>query len=1040
MSFDAAPYLARLKPFQQSTVEHVFDRLFATTDPVDRYLVADEVGLGKTMIARGLIAKMIEHYAATEPDRRIDVLYVCSNQAIAKQNFSKLAIVGNTHGAVTDRITKLPLHVRDLTTRLPGLGMAINFIPITPTTSLDLRSNVGRVDERALLWLMLRDDRLLGRRFMSRRGAERLLQQYVSGERWRREKQRINPAKIDPTLMDAFVVDATKGSRTLVEEFQEAAELFKTIRRWKDPDLGHRRTGIIGKLRRQLSETCISALEPDLIILDEFQRFPRLLDLKESVGQLADLLFRQADAKTLLLSATPYRMLTRSTELGEDHHSDFLKTTAFLLGHDEAAVAGVSDALADYRSGLRALAAADADLGAVEVARDVVATQLGRVMCRTERLAATADRNGMLDFAPENAIKPRLETGDLLQFRELDQIAGTLKSGDVVEYWKSAPYPLNFMDNYQLARDFETAHRGGALSSVERGLDVDGVPEFRRIDLGNARLRGVVDRLDEERAWPLLWLPPSLPYYTPGRPFSRATIATKRLIFSAWAVVPKAIAALTSYEAERHLFGSSPPAKRPDGQALQWRPAGPMTEVVLSLPSVTLAGLGDPLGGARSAGGADGPVDRASLVASVRRRVAQALRDLHAPDPKSGPEDALWYVAAPLLLDEQAHAGSAAALLDAAEHLGTDAEYWRRHQDRLRDLIADPSALGRRPGDLGDILAKLAVAGPGTAALRALRRGRTETSVDQHLEAALKLGLAFRGLFNLPEADAIIRALSGTRFADEVFWKAALDYCVAGNLQAVLDEYVHALTDWVEDRPPGEGGKVAAIVDTAVEALSIKTTDLAARTINDGEIGKLNMRSRFALRLGDGRTDDDKSVNRVDSVRKAFNSPFWPFVLATTSIGQEGLDFHHYSHAVVHWNLPSNPVDLEQREGRVHRFKNHAVRRNLAARYRAEGLASDDPWAAMFGAAPAADEGMQPFWILEGDAKIERHTLTLPMSRDEQRLEELSRLLGIYRLAFGQPRQDELLGALQRVPDLAGRLHELLIDLSPTPTASASAF
>ena len=44
----------------------------------------------------------------------------------------------------------------------------------------------------------------------------------------------------------------------------------------------------------------------------------------------------------------------------------------------------------------------------------------------------------------------------------------------------------------------------------------------------------------------------------------------------------------------------------------------------------------------------------------------------------------------------------------------------------------------------------------------------------------------------------------------------------------------------------------------------------------------------------------------------------------STSIGQEGLDFHTYCHAVVHWNLPSNPVDMEQREGRVHRYKGHA--------------------------------------------------------------------------------------------------------------------
>ena len=76
-------------------------------------------------------------------------------------------------------------------------------------------------------------------------------------------------------------------------------------------------------------------------------------------------------------------------------------------------------------------------------------------------------------------------------------------------------------------------------------------------------------------------------------------------------------------------------------------------------------------------------------------------------------------------------------------------------------------------------------------------------------------------------------------------------------------------------------------------------------------------------------------MNRQHSVNRpsepAYNSPFRPFVLASTSVGQEGLDFHTYSHAIVHWNLPSNPVDLEQREGRVHRYKGHAVRKNVAA-------------------------------------------------------------------------------------------------------------
>ena len=51
----------------------------------------------------------------------------------------------------------------------------------------------------------------------------------------------------------------------------------------------------------------------------------------------------------------------------------------------------------------------------------------------------------MLDFDPSHKIEPRLLADDLEQFRELDRVAEALNSHDVVEYWKSAPFPLNFM-------------------------------------------------------------------------------------------------------------------------------------------------------------------------------------------------------------------------------------------------------------------------------------------------------------------------------------------------------------------------------------------------------------------------------------------------------------------------------------------------------------------------------------------------------------------------------------------------------------------
>jgi len=69
------------------------------------------------------------------------------------------------------------------------------------------------------------------------------------------------------------------------------------------------------------------------------------------------------------------------------------------------------------------------------------------------------------------------------------------------------------------------------------------------------------------------------------------------------------------------------------------------------------------------------------------------------------------------------------------------------------------------------------------------------------------------------------------------------------------------------------------------------------------------LRVHFAAGYFDTKTSD-KMIQRVNNVRNAFNSPFRPFVLATTSVGQEGLDFHLYSRKVVHWNLPNNPIDV----------------------------------------------------------------------------------------------------------------------------------
>ncbi|MFA5603128.1 MAG: helicase-related protein, partial [Bacilli bacterium] len=142
-----------------------------------------------------------------------------------------------------------------------------------------------------------------------------------------------------------------------------------------------------------------------------------------------------------------------------------------------------------------------------------------------------------------------------------------------------------------------------------------------------------------------------------------------------------------------------------------------------------------------------------------------------------------------------------------------------------------------------------------------------------------------------------------------------------------------------------------------------------------------------------------------------------------TSIGQEGLDFHTWCHAVVHWNLPSNPVDLEQREGRVHRYKGHAVRKNVAERYGLKALSGNcdggDPWQTLFLIATRGKSNghsdLIPYWIFEdGSARVERRIPLLPYSKEIGKLKRLKQGLALYRMVFGQPRQEDLLFSLSQ--------------------------
>lgn len=1062
---DVSGLLLTLKPFQLRTVDYAFRRMFLDDDPAYRFLVADEVGLGKTMVARGLIAKTIEHL--WNDVERIDVVYVCSNVAIAKQNIRKLVPGVGHEQSLATRLTLLPSQMCDL-----GANK-LNFVSLTPATSFSSHGGFGASQERVVLYALLKDV------FGESAALKALLRGNIrSKERW--EGYISREISLDNTLQNRFL-KRLRQEKALKHEVESLLEELGWRERLSTSERKRRRE-LVSALRQFLAAVCVDALEPDLVILDEFQRFKHLLasDVGDSdddnyhdraaknehhssisetneAAALAQHMFKYVApeghrTRVLLLSATPYKMYSTDGEVGaDDHYPDFLATTQFLMDDDTARLRTFEENLRRYRVAMVDALAGDSN--ELLASKAEVEGDLRKVMVRTERVGATVDRQSMID-EPESNVE--VHANDVRQYLAVDALAQAVDQPEPVEFWKSAPYLSSFMASYQMSRRLD---REIETDVVQRAFAEHESAHFRRetlhryeeVDPANGRLRRLMADMLDNDAHDLLWVPPSLPYWPLEGPFKKHDVSkggySKALVFSAWKVVPDVVSALVSYEAERRaLMGrglhyehlSNQVSRRLEFKVSNERVAG-MPVLALVYPSAVLAKAINPVCLVDAVGNED-------VREVVAARMGPLLSRLKPLEEAEGSTDERWYWAAPLLLDATSAPGREEKTLsflqiDNWRNEATDEAGPTRLVDHLevarqavRGELHPP--LGRMPEDLSNVLADLALGGPGVCALRASRW--TEVHLEARQQSALLVADGLRSLFNGPTAIATVDRLYG-----EPYWRGVLKYAVAGNLQALLDEYLHQVWEqggW--SRLGGESGLEGAMREMR-EALTLINSSTQARPLVEEEggfrLGRMKMRTDFARRYGRQRSDDAQQVATEVAVRSAFNSPFRPFVLVSTSVGQEGLDFHPWCHVVYHWNLPGNPVDLEQREGRVHRYKGFAVRRNLAARYGAQlrsGVARDeDVWERLFAVAERdradGQSELVPHWLFEGPHCVERRVPVLPYSKEVERLVRLRRELAAYRLVFGQPRQQELLELLKGAELSEEAMAAWAIDLRP---------
>jgi hypothetical protein len=1058
-----SPSHMRRKPFQEATVLHVVSHLLDDSGP-RRFLVADEVGLGKTLVAQGVL-----QHLASGP-RPLNVFYVCSSLTIANQNRDSLLEVLPSEDRKralvnVDRPTLLPWAD-------PPESNSFTLFTLTPGTLPMKGSSRGRVDERASLWCLLREGLpAAGATLVALEQKLKLVQEST----WRGA---VDPRSENPMLsrMRDLAGPFLNEVRTLLRlpDAHDRAVAEALLRRF-DEDL----LGTVQSLRKRLARLGLQKLRPDLVILDEFQRFFEILkplsvatdtarqlvpveaneepdDEDEDAHSLLHLLLGargdQAGPAILLLSATPYRPPAGGVDsAGLRHYDQFFRLLEFLYGGQaRTEVPALRSLFRRYGRLLREALPGNAEVLRL---RDDIQARLFRVIARTERAGLLGTEGKAA--APERR-SVELRPDDVRIYRHLWDSAGDGDRSAVTPYWSSIPYPLQMMDQRYLLRKRAIPAPIRDVAASPLVLSAHQVRHYGELAPPHPRMRALLS----EMSGPMLglpWLPPSLPWWPLGAPFRDAADAapvgglSKILLFSRFRAVPRAVASLISFESERRVYAESrsrgrsydyharrrggrdeESAPEPGLEALpapsfNWqsrqRESGEreFDHPLLSLfvPAPRLGEIGDPQ---RITGFARGDLHRSDALESIASELRAVLAKPSGGNVRVGDGGRNGQVWRALIRLERANATTWPIFRDALDGWANKTKNqgaksvvraWLREAQTIGSLLSAPLTIA--PGDLEE-LAELALVGPGVVLHRAAQRvfgGACDASVRMRRSVDVALG-ALRTYLDEPEFHLTLATGDRATPNHPADVRRAIWH---GNFEGALDEYfaVHAgLGAQVID-----AGREQKALDALEQALAIRVSTIRVQSFESAEGFSLRCHASMPFGLTpdkDERRDEDGAETRPDSLRHAFNSPFRPFVLATTSIGQEGLDFHVYCDRLVHWDLPASPVDLEQRDGRINRYGGLAIRKVLAQRHtdRAAPIpVAGSPWLALTRELEETCEGMAPWWGTEG-AVIRRTVFLPPLARQEGELDRLLASLSHYRLALGQSDPEQLLRALHR--------------------------
>lgn len=979
-----------------------------------RFLLADEVGLGKTIIARGVIrclmCKLLEQEIAGKSGEQIkneadyyyfNVIYICSNTNIAKQNEEKLGLGKNEDEGWTNRASCLSGkefnsskyevefqavlqdyykvygndHTYESLGRVNALKTRLRILPMTQRTSIDIKGR-GKVEEREYLYRLIRafsDDEIISAE--ASRGNEdfeKMMGLYMT------------KCKCDEEFNKAcnIIRDSRNGDEYEIENFYNTWQI----------------------VRKGFAEITMDWLDCGLVIMDEFQNF------KEIIGQASDdeesiirkVLEQESDGEdrnpyVLMLSATPFRMYMSKnadqdetdTDTAGTENASIYDVCRFLeKGGGTNGMSVISSSLEAYKTALEKYSRSDRESKEnVLEKKNTFERQMGSVFTRMERINVLRElREDCTDAEDTDkqeigcgGIKALLDyTNELVEY-DTGNGRYHIGTGTATAYAERIPYVLSFMnrgnkqaggdDGYKIKRNFDEDVGAGKIRYKNNSKCYILEDDFKDMSKTLGEWHGVYEKvleyildiesldidsmlksgkyngmtredvlLNHPGAARLLWVPSVVGWKELKGAFAEHKNFGKTVMFSDRVVVPRAMAWLISREVTRRL---------------------------------------------------------------------------------------IWWI----LKQEQDKSITEKELQDFQE---SAKDILEQILEQILGLVAGFEENPER-GNSGD------------EGIKTVEKIFT-TSESGMFAVWSEMGLPIKR----NKEGFALRDSGGTLQMDvDSLRQSIKDYCEEGKLRYVLQELKYiGNTAFLSDCHNVH--KATKINITLYEHTKDGRLQIS-RTGNEQKRAESRVETYYARCIGS--SNDDDKVSSISNLQAAFNSPFAPFVFATTSIGQEGLDFHNYADRIVHLSIPANPTDFEQREGRINRYNCLAVRKAVMEWYgnkEETRICTDDITKLLDNAFEAAkaslcEEGNQklncgiiPHWLVarkrDGNklevAGIKRLVPYFYNSSMMEKYHNMLKLLQLYRSVIGQADADELLERLM-VNKKEADVQELYVDFSP---------